>query len=200
MKPAIAFSSLLGLGLMLSLAACSKPAEPPVAPAPAPEPAAAPLVEPAPAAAPAPTTEPAPVAEAAPAPAAAAGGCSVNIAGDDAMKYDTAQITVPRTCTDFTVNLTHTGKLPVGAMGHNVVISKTADMDAVAKDGGAAGAAAGYLKAGDARVVAATSMIGGGETTSVTFPVSKLGDGNGYSFFCSFPGHMALMKGTVVLQ
>lgn len=198
MKPAIAFPSLLGLGLMLSLAACSKPAEPPVAPTPAPAPAL--VAEPPSAVEPAPAAEPAPVAEAAPAPAAAPGGCSVNIAGDDAMKYDTAQITIPKTCTDFTVNLTHTGKLPVGAMGHNLVISKTADMDAVAKDGGAAGAAAGYLKAGDARVVAATSMIGGGETTSVTFPVSKLGDGNGYSFFCSFPGHLALMKGSVVLQ
>ncbi|PZO64683.1 MAG: azurin [Pseudoxanthomonas suwonensis] len=198
MKPAIAFPSLLGLGLMLSLSACSKPAEPPVAPTPAPAPAL--VAEPAPAVEPAPAAEPAPVAEAAAAPAAAPGGCSVNIAGDDAMKYDTAQITVPKTCTDFTVNLTHTGKLPVGAMGHNVVISKTAAMDAVAKDGGAAGAAGGYLKAGDARVVAATSMIGGGETTSVTFPVSKLGDGNGYSFFCSFPGHLALMKGSVVLQ
>lgn len=194
MKPATALPSLLGLGLMLSLAACSKPAEPPAAPALAPEPAAAPVAEPASAATPAPATDLAST------PTLAADGCSVNIAGDDAMKYDTAQITVPKTCTDFTVNLIHTGKLPVGAMGHNVVISKTADMDAVAKDGGAAGAAAGYLKAGDARVVAATGMIGGGETSSVTFSVSKLGDGNGYSFFCSFPGHLALMKGTVVLQ
>lgn len=190
MKPAIACSPLLALGVLLSITACSKPADPPATPSPA----ASSLAEPAPAAAPAPVTDLAST------PAPAADGCSVNIAGDDAMKYDIAQITVPKTCTDFTVNLTHTGTLPVGAMGHNVVISKTADMDAVVKDGGAAGAAAGYIKAGDARVVAATSMIGGGETTSVTFPVAKLGDGSGYSFFCSFPGHLALMKGSIVLQ
>ena len=40
-------------------------------------------------------------------------------------------------------------------------------------------------------------MIGGGESTSVTFDVSKIKDGGPYEFFCSFPGHAALMKGTI---
>ena len=42
-------------------------------------------------------------------------------------------------------------------------------------------------------------MIGGGESTSVTFDVSKLAAGEDYSFFCSFPGHYSLMKGSLTL-
>ena len=52
-----------------------------------------------------------------------------------------------------------------------------------------------HLPKGDARVLAATKIIGGGQSTSVTFPTSKLTKGGDYSFFCSFPGHFGLMKG-----
>ena len=38
-------------------------------------------------------------------------------------------------------------------------------------------------------------MIGGGETTSVTFPASILRKGEDYSYLCTFPGHSALMHG-----
>jgi azurin len=38
-------------------------------------------------------------------------------------------------------------------------------------------------------------VIGGGETTTVTFPTSKLKKGGDYTFFCSFPGHWSIMKG-----
>ena len=56
-----------------------------------------------------------------------------------------------------------------------------------------------YIKPGDARVIAHSPLVGGGESTKVTFPVSKLGAGP-YSFFCSFPGHSTLMKGTITLK
>ncbi len=132
------------------------------------------------------------------APLASAATCSVDIEGNDAMKFNLANIDVSKACKDFTINLKHVGKLPKAAMGHNVVISKTSDLSAVAADGIKAGAAAEYVKADDARVIAHTAMIGGGETASVTFPVAKL-DAGPYSFFCSFPGHSALMKGTITL-
>ncbi len=59
-----------------------------------------------------------------------------------------------------------------------------------------AGFANDHIKKGDARVIAHTKMIGGGQTTSVKFPTSALKKGEAYSFFCTFPGHFALMKGT----
>jgi azurin len=48
-------------------------------------------------------------------------------------------------------------------MGHNIVITKEADKDAVVADGGKAGLSSNYLKAKDMRVVAGSSVIGGGE-------------------------------------
>ncbi|MGN7724871.1 azurin [Luteimonas sp. 22616] len=180
--------------------------------------AAAPTAsEPAPdATAPDATTEPAPAITPTPAdtttaasaattpgsdkPAAVVADCATEIEGTDAMQYNVGSIVVPASCTEFKITLKHTGTMPVAAMGHNVVITKAADMQAVAAEGMGAGAAAAYVKAGDARVIAHSSLIGGGETTSVSFPVSKIKDGGPYEFFCSFPGHSALMKGTIAVE
>ena len=131
--------------------------------------------------------------------AQAAGNCTVSLKGDDAMKFDLKEATVSASCPTITIELTHSGKLPVTAMGHNVVVSKTADLAAVARDGMKAGAAGAYVQAGDARVVAHTSLIGGGQKTKITFPGKKLTAGGDYSFFCSFPGHSTLMKGKLVV-
>lgn len=125
--------------------------------------------------------------------------CSVDVESTDQMTFNTQAISVSKSCKTFTVNLKHTGSLPKTAMGHNWVLSKTADMPGVATDGISAGPDASYLKAGDERVIAHTDLIGGGESTSVTFDVSKLAAGEDYSFFCSFPGHYSLMKGSLAL-
>ncbi|MGY1457863.1 MULTISPECIES: azurin [unclassified Luteimonas] len=129
--------------------------------------------------------------------AASATSCAVDIEGNDMMQFNLSSISVPSSCAEFTINLTHTGRLPEAAMGHNVVVTTSSDMAGVAADGISTGAAAGYLKAGDSRVIAATDMVGGGESTSVTFDVAKIKTGGPYQFFCSFPGHAALMKGTI---
>ena len=125
--------------------------------------------------------------------------CSVDVESTDQMTFNTQAISVSKSCKTFTVNLKHVGSLPKTAMGHNWVLSKTADMPGVATDGIPAGPDASYLKAGDERVIAHTDLIGGGESTSVTFDVSKLAAGEDYSFFCSFPGHYSMMKGSVKL-
>jgi azurin len=131
--------------------------------------------------------------------AQAAGNCTVSLKGDDAMKFDLKEATVSASCPTITLELIHSGKLPVAAMGHNVVVSKTADLASVARDGMKAGAAGAYVQANDTRVVAHTSLIGGGQKTKVTFPGKKLTAGGDYSFFCSFPGHSTLMKGKLVV-
>ena len=123
--------------------------------------------------------------------------CKLEIAANDAMQFDKKELAVAADCTQVSVTLTHTGKLPAAAMGHNWVLVKTADLSAVANAGMSAGLAANYLPAGDARVIASTKIIGGGQTDTVTFPTSKLTKGGDYVFFCSFPGHYAIMKGTL---
>src|SRR3546814_12544646 len=99
-------------------------------------------------------------------------------------------IDISKSCKTFTINLKHTGKLAKNIMGHNVVIAKTADMKAIAADGMQAGLASDYIKPGDARVVAHSKVIGGGERTSFTVPVDKLG--TGHSFFSRLPCPPAL--------
>ena len=125
--------------------------------------------------------------------------CAVDVQGTDQMTFDTKEIKVSKSCKTFTVNLKHVGKLPKNVMGHNWVLSKTADAQAIASEGMAAGVDKDYLKADDARIIAHTKLIGGGETASVSFDVAKLAAGESYEFFCSFPGHVAMMKGTLAL-
>lgn len=128
-----------------------------------------------------------------------AADCAVEIEGNDAMQFNKPAIEVSKSCKEFTVTLKHAGKMPKQAMGHNWVLTKTADVQAVANDGIAAGLPQNYVKAGDARVVAHTKVVGGGESDSVSFSPAKLGAADSYSYFCSFPGHSSLMKGTLKL-
>ena len=121
--------------------------------------------------------------------------CKVEISGNDLMQYDRKELAVPATCREITVTLHHAGKQPREAMGHDWVLVKTADLAAVDQAGLAAGPADNYVKPGDQRVLAHTRVIGGGETTSVTFPASILRKGGDYSYLCTFPGHSALMHG-----
>ncbi|KTT24835.1 azurin [Pseudacidovorax intermedius] len=128
-----------------------------------------------------------------------AADCSVQIDGNDAMQFNKTAIDVPKACKSFTVQLRHAGKMPKAAMGHNWVLAKTADVQAVANDGIAAGLDKQYVKPGDARVIAHTRVVGGGESDSVAVDVSKLKAGESYTFFCSFPGHSGVMKGSFAL-
>ena len=73
-------------------------------------------------------------------------------------------------------------------------------MQGVATDGMSASIDSGHIKEGDTRVIAHTKLIGGGESDSVTFDVSKLDPAEKYTFFCSFPGHVAVMQGDVILK
>ncbi|UFH49111.1 azurin [Pseudomonas sp. KNUC1026] len=130
---------------------------------------------------------------------AMAAECEVTVDSTDTMTYSTQQISISKSCSTFTVNLTHSGSLPKQVMGHNWVLSKAGDMEAVGQDGMSAGLDSDYLKPGDDRVIAHTKMIGAGEKASVTFDVSKLNAGESYTFFCSYPAHMFQMKGDIKL-
>ncbi|PHN32300.1 azurin [Pseudomonas sp. ICMP 561] len=126
--------------------------------------------------------------------------CSVDVDSTDQMSFNTKAVEIDKSCKTFTVNLTHSGSLPKNVMGHNWVLSKEADMQSIATDGLGAGIEKDYLKDGDARIIAHTKVIGAGEKDSVTFDVSKLDPSEKYGFFCSFPGHIGMMKGTVTLK
>lgn len=194
MKAYLALISAAVIGLSACSQEASKPAE-----ASAPAASAASEAAPAPAESAPPADAPASGAASANSAAApAAGNCATTVEANDAMQFNTKEIQVSKACKEFTITLKHTGTQPKSGMGHNIVISKAEDMDGVLKDGATAGADADYVKAGDARIVGHTKLIGGGEEASVTVDPAKLADGS-YKFYCSFPGHGALMNGTVTL-
>ena len=132
------------------------------------------------------------------APAMAA-DCAITIEGNDQMQFNIKQVEVPKSCTKYTMTLKHTGKMPKSSMGHNIVLTTTADANAAAADGMKAGMAADYVKPGDSRVIGYSKMIGGGETTTFEFEVTKLKPGTEYTYLCSFPGHSFIMRGVLKL-
>lgn len=131
---------------------------------------------------------------------AAAAECGVTVETGDNLKFDEEVITVDPSCKEFKVTLVHNGKLPENVMGHNWVLSAAGDVAAIAADGMKAGLQNEYLKPDEARVIAHTELIGGGEETSVSFATDKLEATEEYVFFCSFPGHSTVMRGTLALR
>ncbi|MDO4228007.1 azurin [Neisseria sp.] len=179
----------------LTLSACSQEPAAPAASAPS-EPAASASAE-----APAASAPTAPAAsEAAHAAASSADtACQTVVEAGDDMKYNKTEINISKSCKEYTITLKHMGTMPKTAMGHDLVIAKSEDVDGVAKDGAAAGAENDFIKAGDERIIAHTKLIGSSEEATVKVDTSKFSAGNKYEFFCTFPGHLAMMRGSVNL-
>jgi azurin len=137
-----------------------------------------------------------------PAAKAAAAGkvCKLEISGNDMIQFDKKELAIAADCQSVELLLKHIGKLPVSAMGHNWVLTKTADLTAIANAGLAAGLKNDHVPPNDKRVIAHTKVIGGGQTTSVTFSTAGLQKGGDYSYFCSFPGHFGIMRGKFIIK
>ena len=119
----------------------------------------------------------------------------VNVESNDQMQYSINEIRVK--AGEVTLNLKHTGKMDKSVMGHNLVILKAGT------DVNAFGAKAAEAKTNDyipaseeGSIVAHTKMIGGGESDSITFNIEP----GTYDYICSFPGHLALMKGKLIVE
>ena len=126
--------------------------------------------------------------------------CAATVEGNDAIQFVQKEITVSSSCESFTLTLKHIGTLAANVMGHNWVLTATPDYEAVAAAGQGAGMDNNYVPPGDQRVLASTSIVGGGEETSVTFDPSILTPGGDYTFFCSFPAHYVLMNGKLIVE
>ena len=127
--------------------------------------------------------------------AAHADPCKMSIESNDVMQYNMREMVVPANCTEVEVSLRHSGQLAAKVMGHDWVLARESDMPAIVNAGMAAGFKHGYLPENDKRIIAATKIVGGGETTAVTFSTSLLQAGIRYVFFCTSPGHSSVMHG-----
>ena len=122
------------------------------------------------------------------------------ISGNDAMQFDVKKfVTAPGE--KIHVTFKNVGSLPKIAMGHNLVFLKKG-IDAVAfgqkvlASGGSATNPLPKSLLGD--VIAHTKLLGPSESETITFeaPKSK-GD---YQYVCTFPGHFAMMRGTMEVK
>ena len=131
--------------------------------------------------------------------AAQAAECHLTIEANDMMQYNARALEVDPECKEVQLTLKHVGKQPAHVLGHDWVLARSADVAALANAGMSAGLDHGYLPQGDQRVVAATKVVGGGEETTIRFSTTNLAPGVDYSYFCSYPGHAAIMRGRLIL-
>ena len=132
-------------------------------------------------------------------PAASQDTEAVNVAleGTDQMTFNIKEIKAKAGQT-INVTLKHEGNMPKDKMGHNfVLLKKGTDLSAFGEAAVAAGPANDYIPNGGADVIAHTKLIGGGESDTISFKAPEAGT---YDFICSFPGHLALMKGTFIVE
>ncbi len=121
--------------------------------------------------------------------------CKIDISGSDMMKFDTNEINIDKNCEKIDINLKHSGKLPVNAMGHNIVILESNNLQKViSKINMAHGIEKGFMPEME-EVLFKSKMIGGGEETTLELDPKVFLSEKEYIFICSFPGHFALMKG-----
>jgi azurin len=124
----------------------------------------------------------------------------VVISGNDTMQFDVKNFEV-KAGAKVKLTLKNIGQIPKIAMGHNLVLLKKG-VTAVAFGQKALGAGANptnpipdSLK-GD--VIAATKLLGPAESDTIEFTAPK--EPGSYEYVCTFPGHFALMRGTMTVK
>ena len=124
----------------------------------------------------------------------------ITISGNDTMLFDIKNFDVTAG-NKVKIIFKNTGKLPKIAMGHNLVLLKKG-VTAIAFGQKALGAGANAVNPlpdslkGD--VIANTKLLGPGEEEIVSFtaPTEK----GAYEYVCTFPGHFAMMRGTMTVK
>jgi len=125
--------------------------------------------------------------------------CKLALESNDQMQFSVHELVVPNECGEVEVTLRHSGKMSARAMGHDWVLAKDSDVSAIVNAGLAAGPAHGYLPEHDKRIIAATPIVGGGESATIKFATSLLQAGSRYVFFCTSPGHATVMRGRLLV-
>jgi azurin len=123
---------------------------------------------------------------------------TVQIQATDLMKYDVTAIDAAAG-QKITVTLTNVGKIPKVAMAHNFVLLKAGTDVTAFVTAAMTQQANGYMPPDMAdKVIAATRLLGPGETDSVTFTAPAAGT---YDYVCTFPGHaLTGMRGTLTVK
>ena len=113
----------------------------------------------------------------------------------DNMIYDKNKIEV-NSGKNIILTLNHKGKVSKEFMGHNfVLLKKGVNVDEYAKKAVLA-KSNDYIPNSD-EAIAYTKMLGGGESTTISFLAPEAGI---YNYICSFPGHYMMMRGELIVK
>ncbi len=119
---------------------------------------------------------------------------NIELNTDDKMKYNLNEITV-YDGQNIKLTLNHLGELPVTVMGHNFVLKDNdLSLDRFAHIAMRSGNTE-YVPTEN--VLANTSLIGGGESTTIEFTAPAIGT---YEYLCTFPGHYTVMSGKLIVK
>lgn len=132
-------------------------------------------------------------------PAPAGEAKTVTITANDNMKFDVTEIQASRGQT-IKVTLKNVGTMPKESMGHNfVLLAKGTDLNEFLMAASTQARNSYNPPQFKAKVLAATKLLGPGESETVTFTAPSAP--GKYEFVCSFPGHaQAGMKGTLTVN
>ena len=113
----------------------------------------------------------------------------------DNMIYDKNKIEV-NSGKNIILTLNHKGKVSKEFMGHNfVLLKKGVNVDEYAKKAVLA-KSNDYIPNSD-EAIAYTKMLGGGESTTISFLAPEAGI---YTYICTFPGHYMMMRGELIVN
>ena len=119
------------------------------------------------------------------------------IAANDTLQFSDSEIKA-KSGEKLRIRLTNIGKMPKQSMAHNWVLLKPMDTSAINAFGVQASAAGPeHLPKDKSQIIAHTKMLGPGESDLIEFTAPPP---LAITFFCSFPGHYAVMKGILIVE
>jgi azurin len=131
------------------------------------------------------------------APAAGSGGdvtLEISSIGDDS-KFDKEQLEAPAG-SKITLVFKNAAK-PESNKQFNWVLTRPGTHLRVVNAGASEGEANGYVKPNDENVIAATRLIKGGESDTITFDAPPPGE---YTYVSTFPGYYTRMRGVLTIK
>lgn len=122
---------------------------------------------------------------------------NIGLTGNDLMQYSVKEIKV-KAGQEVNLTLRHIGKLDLKVMGHNFVLLKIGtEIPAFSIEAANVGEVKDWIPNDGKDIIVHTKMLGGGQSTSISFTAPPVGI---YDFICSFPGHSGMMKGKFIVE
>ena len=123
----------------------------------------------------------------------------IEVTGSDDMKYDKTLFKI-KAGQKVKLTFKNVGKLPIEAMGHNLIILKEGtDVEAFALEALKEKANEYIPQSAGMKndIIAHTKLLGPGQSDTITFTIADKGV---YTFICTFPGHHGTMHGQIVVE